>query len=204
VTPVTDLVLASGSRYRAELLRCAGHRVVVEPPEVDERAFDHLLEREGPEALALTLAHRKAEVVAGRRGSGLVVAGDQVGVVDTPAGPRMLTKQATPEGAVEQLLALSGTTHRLVNGLVVVDAATGRRAEGVDVQVVTMRDLAPTEVEDYVARFRPFDTAGSYRLEDGDRLGRPFVVRVDGEDRSGVLGLPLPLLDRLLAELGAA
>jgi septum formation protein len=199
--PVTDLILASASRYRAELLERGGFRVEVDPPEVDERQLDHLLDDEGPEALALALAHRKADVVVGRHRAGIVVAGDQVGVLDARDGLSLLTKQPTPEGAAAQLLALSGTTHRLVNGLVVVDVASGRRVDGLDVQVVTMRTLDVAEVDDYVTRFRPFDTAGSYRIEDGAHLDRPFVADVAGEDPSGVVGLPLPLLGRLLSEL---
>ena len=119
------------------------------------------------------------------------------------SGPELLTKQPTAEGAVAQLLAMSGRTHRLVNGLVVVDTATDRAVTGVDVQRVTFRAVDEREVRDYVDRFRPFDTAGSYRLEDQDRMspGRGFVVGIEGEDPSGVLGLPLPLLDRLLAEV---
>jgi septum formation protein len=134
-----------------------------------------------------------------------VVAGDQVGVLDTPGGPVMLTKQPTVDGAVAQLLAMSGTTHRLVNGLVALDTATGAVVSGVDVQVVTFRTLGSDEALEYVERFEPFDTAGSYRLEDQDALGpgRGFVVSVVGEDPSGVVGLPLPLLRRLLDRLGA-
>lgn len=118
----------------------------------------------------------------------------------------MLTKAADPEAAVAQLLALGGTRHRLVNGVVVADTRTGATAEGVDVQVVTMRPLSEAEVRDYVDRFEPFDTAGSYRLEDDEAMGPggAFVTAVEGEDPSGVLGLPLPLLDRLLREVRRA
>lgn len=202
----TPLVLASGSRYRARLLAEHGWTVTVDPPGIDERAADHLLAELGPEGLALELARRKLAAVAPRHPGDVVVAADQVGVLGEGPGATMLTKAADPEAAVAQLLALGGTRHRLVNGLVVCDTRTGAVAEGVDVQVVTMRPLSGAEVRDYVARFEPFDTAGSYRLEDGAEMGPggAFVTGVVGEDPSGVLGLPLPLLRRLLDRVAAA
>jgi predicted house-cleaning NTP pyrophosphatase (Maf/HAM1 superfamily) len=96
---------------------------------------------------------------------------------------------------------MSGTTHELVNGLIVLDARTGRSVEGVDRQVVSMRAFGRDEATEYVERFEPWDSSGSYRLEDQELMApiEPFVVEVRGEDDSGVLGLPLPLLGRLLA-----
>ncbi len=193
------VVLASGSVYRARLLAEAGIPAEVDPPDVDERALDDGFRALGAEGHALDLARRKARSVAPRHPGRTVVAGDQVGVVDLPDGPLMLAKRTTEDGAVEQLLHLSGTTHRLVNGLVVV-GPDGAEHDGVDIQVVTMRRFDEAEARGYVRRFEPYDTSGSYRLEDQDDMasGAGFVVGVEGEDRSGVLGLPLPLLRRLL------
>jgi septum formation protein len=201
---VRHLVLASGSRYRARLLADHGLAATVDPPEVDERSLDHLLATGGPDGLAVELARRKAAAVAPRHPGSVVLAADQVGVLDGPGGPVMLTKQPERDGAVAQLLAMSGTTHRLVNGVVVLDAASGDLVAGVDVQVVTMRPFARADAEAYVDRFEPWDTAGSYRLEDQELLapGAGLVASVSGEHPSGVVGLPLPLVDRLLADLG--
>jgi septum formation protein len=167
---------------------------------VDERALDDGFALLGPEGHALDLARRKARSVSPRHPGRVVVAADQVGVLDTGDGPVLLTKQPTTEGAVAQLRSMSATTHRLVNGLVVV-GPDGVAHEGVDVELVTMRAFGEEEALAYVRRFEPFDTAGSYRLEDQEQLppGEGLVVSVAGEDRSGVLGLPLPLLRRLLA-----
>ncbi|UDY36353.1 Maf family protein [Dermatobacter hominis] len=202
------LVLASGSRYRAALLAEAGIEVAIDPPDVDERAFDVLLERLGPDGLAVELALRKALDVAPRHPGRTVVAADQVGVLPTGGGVELLTKRPTVEGAVAQLVAMSGTTHRLVNGVVVIGPG-GTWHSGVDVQVVTMRSYTEDEARAYVERFEPFDTSGSYRLEDGDVLvreggpGAALVASVAGEHASGVVGLPLPLLRRLLADAAA-
>jgi septum formation protein len=102
---------------------------------------------------------------------------------------------------------MSGTTHRLVNGIVLarVDeaGAVATIVSGTDVQQVTMRAFGEPEARAYVRRFEPYDSAGSYRLEDQEELpaAERFVVDVQGEDPSGVLGLPVPLVRRLLDEL---
>ncbi len=203
------LVLASGSRYRSELLAAAGIAVVIDPPEVDERAADVLLSVLGPDGLAVELARRKAQAVAPRHPGRTIVAADQVGVLASDsAEPHLLSKQADVSGAVTQLMAMSGGRHHLVNGVVVV-APSGAMHAGVDVQVVTMRAYGEAEALAYVERFAPFDTSGSYRIEDGEELerimgpGAALVASVTGEDPSGVVGLPLPLLRRLLADADA-
>lgn len=203
----TRLVLASGSAYRARLLIEAGYEVTVDAPEIDERSFDRLFDELPPERFALELARRKLQAVSPRHPGSVVLAADQVGVLDVDGAPRQLTKQPTPAGAVAQLVTMSGTTHRLVNGVVVArtgpDGAVQRTVEGIDTQVVTMRGFTRAEAEEYVRRFEPFDSSGSYRLEDAERMapGTALVSDVAGEDPSGVLGLPIPLLRRLFEEL---
>ncbi len=190
-------MLASGSPYRAAVLRGAGYDIEVDPPHVDERASDSLFAR-GAEVLALELARQKADAVAPRHVADIVLAADQVGVLDQPGGPRMLTKAPGIDAAVAQLMAMSGTTHRLINALVLLHTGTGEAVDGVDVQVVSMCEYDESAARAYVERFEPFDTAGSYRLEDDAGL----VESVQGEHDSGVLGMPLPLLGRMLEQLG--
>ncbi|MGI9578954.1 MAG: Maf family protein [Microthrixaceae bacterium] len=195
-----ELILASGSKYRAEVLREAGYDFEVDVPQVDERASDHLFTGAGAEVLAVELARMKADSVAERHPSIPIVACDQVGVLGRGEESRMLTKTPTVDEAVNQLMAISGTRHRLVNGVVVSWVEPGRetlRASGVDVQVVQMATYDEGTARSYVEAYEPFDTAGSYRLEDD--LG--LVEAVEGEDTTGVLGMPLPLLDRLLERL---
>jgi len=198
------LVLASGSPYRAAMLAQAGIHVIVDPPELDERALDHLFDELGAEGFALELARRKAATVVPRHPDAMVIAGDQVGVLDTSSGLRQLNKQPDEDGATAQLMTMSGTTHRLVNGIVVVHVRSGRAIEGIDEQRVTMRPFTEPEARSYVRRFEPFDSGGSYRLEDQVDMedGEGFVVQVEGEHDSGVRGLPLPLVRRMLTSLG--
>ncbi len=200
-----SVVLASGSRYRAAMLERAGlgTDIVVDPPEVDERALDHLFDELGPEAFATVLAQAKADVVAARRPGSLVIAGDQVGVVDVDGVAVQLTKQPDEDAATAQLMQMAGTTHRLVNAIVVTRTDTGVSVVGTDEQVVTMRVFTESDARDYLSRFEPYDSSGCYRLEDQALMApiEPFITSVDGEHPSGVLGLPLPLLGRLLGAL---
>ena len=197
------LVLASGSSARAALLDGAGVVFEVDRPEVDERSWDHLLGQAGPSALALHLAGLKATAVASHHPGSVVLAADQVGVVGNGESRALLVQRAGVEEAVAQLMSMSGTTHELVNGLVLLDTASGRRVEGVDVQVVTMARFDEASARRYVEEFRPFESAGSYRIEDQDRMapGSRLLLGVQGEHESGVRGLPLPLLGRMLADL---
>jgi septum formation protein len=181
--------------------------VTSDPPDVDERALDELFAKD-PVALAVRLARLKAEAVIARHPACTIVAGDQVGVLELRSGPVQLTKRPDTESAVAQLMRMAGTTHRLVNGIVVVrtgsDGAIVASASGTDVQEVTMRRFSRAEAVGYVERFRPFDSAGSYRLEDQELMGESerFVTEVRGEDpATGVLGMPIPLLVRLLQEV---
>ena len=200
------LVLASGSSARASVLRAAGVEFVVDRPDVDERAHDELLVTEGPGALAVHLARLKSDAVVGRHPSSLVLAADQVGVLQFDGGVTLLVQQPTFEGAVDQLLAMSGTTHLLVNGLVLVDTASGRMVTGTDVQTVTMRAYDRAAAAAYVRRFEPYESAGSYRLEDQEQMtaDERLVLGVAGEDPSGVLGLPMPLFRRMLDEVDSS
>lgn len=200
------LVLASGSRYRRAVLEGAGYVVEVDPPQVDERAFDHLLHERGPGELAGELARRKCLDVAHRHGGAVVLAGDQVGVLDTAGRPVLLSKTPDEDSAVAQLLSMSGTVHRLHSALAVGVGPTGPMVVGVDVATVTMRDFDRDAAARYVERFAPHDTAGSYRLEDQEEMEphERLVLSVDVEHPSGVMGLPLRLLSRLLDRLDEA
>jgi septum formation protein len=198
------VVLASASPYRQRLLRDAGVEAVVEPADIDERALDGQFSDRAAGELAVELARRKAAAVLDRHPGAWVIGADQLGVVGEGSSASMLTKRDSADSAVEQLMSMQGGEHRLVNGLVVIAGAGGPMVQGVDEQTVRMRRFSEETARRYVERFRPFDSLGCYRLEDeqlmevGDRL----ISSVSGEDPSGVLGLPLPLLQRLFDRLG--
>lgn len=187
-------MLASGSRYRAQVLRDAGIDVSIVKPTVDERSLDHRFDPVDPGAHALRVAIAKSDSVSGGVGAGsIVIAADQLGVL----GRAMLHQPGTVERAVEQLMTMSATTHLLVNGIVVTDLTTGQRRTAVDVHRVTMRSFGRSEAEAYVRRFRPLDTVGGYRIEDAARL----TDSVEGSGTDGVMGMPIDVLRRLIDAL---
>lgn len=188
------LILASTSRSRSELLARLGLPFECVAPSFDERAEDHRFAELGPHAFALALARGKAGSVD--RPDAWVLTADQLAVLDSPDGPTLLHKPGTEQRAVDQLMLLSGRTHRLVNGLVLV---RGEIEHGeVDEQRLTMRAFARSEAQAYVARHRPLDSAGAYHIEDA---GIRLFERIDG-DHTGIMGLPLLAVCRLLRAAG--
>lgn len=120
---------------------------------------------------------------------------DQVASIDGA----ILGKPGTAERAVEQLMLLQGRTHRLLCGVALLDGRDGGLHTALDVHEVTLRPLREAQVRDYVARDQPLACAGSYKLES---LGVTLFERVRGDDYTGVIGLPLTAVVRLLGRVG--
>jgi len=187
-----QFILASRSPRRRELLAHLGvpFRVVV--PEVEEDAEPASSGR--PEELAEALAVAKAEAVARDEGEAVVIAADTI-VVD---GDTILGKPADGAAAAETLRRLRRKTHRVITGLAVVDAGSGRRAASHVVTAVRMRDYSDAEIAAYVARREPLDKAGAYAIQ--DEQFHP-VASYDG-CYCNVVGLPLKTLVILLRRAG--
>lgn len=185
------LVLASASPRRLDLLRQAGVEPAVEPADVDETPPPGA----SPESLAVGLARTKAQEVAARHaGEALVVLGaDTVVVVDG----RILGKPVDVADATRMLTELSGRAHRVLTGVALVDARTGRTVDGLARTDVRMRHLDADEVAAYVATGEPLDKAGAYGIQGRAAV---FIEGIDG-DYTNVVGLPLPLVDVLLRQL---
>ena len=180
------LVLASGSEIRATLLRNAGLKIEVIPARIDEQAIRAGLEAEqaSPRDVADTLAEFKARRVADKTPGALVLGCDQVAEIRG----EILAKPETPEEAIAQLTRLSGQTHRLLSAIVLYEDGVPIWRH-IGVVRLTMRNLSPEYMEDYVARdWQSIRHAvGAYMLEaEGVRL---FSL-IDG-DYFTVLGLPL-------------
>jgi septum formation protein len=186
-----EIVLASTSRYRRELLARILPAVRCVAPDIDESA----LPGESPEAQVLRLARAKAARVAALCPDALVIGSDQLAA----AGSGRLGKPGNAEAARAQLAALSGTGVRFLTAVAVLDARTGRVLDATDVTEVRFRRLDPAEIERYLAREQPFDCAGSFKSEG---LGIVLFERIRSEDPTALIGLPLIALCRLLRELG--
>lgn len=184
------IVLASGSPRRRELLARLGV-----PFEVVVSGVDESTATATAPGLTVELAERKARAVAALRPGHLILGSDTVVEVDG----RILGKPASPAEALAMLRSLRGRTHRVVTGVVILDAATGTVRGRAAVTAVTMRDVHDAELAAYVATGEPMDAAGAYAIQGG---AAAFVTAVDG-DLDTVIGLPTALVRDLLTAFGA-
>ncbi|MEU6427798.1 nucleoside triphosphate pyrophosphatase [Microbispora sp. NPDC046973] len=187
---MTDLILASASPARLGVLRAAGLDPKVIVSGVDEDAITAAT----PEELCLKLAVAKADAVSRTLGGGIVIGCDSVLELDGVA----YGKPGTPENAVDRWHMMRGRTGRLLTGHCVVDVSAGRRVSEVAATVVRFGTPSEEEIEAYVASGEPLRVAGAFTL---DGLGGWFVEGIEG-DHGNVLGISLPLLRRLFADLG--
>jgi septum formation protein len=187
---VTSIILASASPARLAVLRAAGLEPKVMVSGVDESAFA----AGTPAELAGLLAQAKAAAVASGLERGLVIGCDSLLDLDG----RALGKPASAAEAADRWRQMAGRTGTLVTGHCVIDVATGRRAAAVAATRVRFGTPSEQEIAAYVASGEPLAVAGAFTL---DGRGGWFVEGIEG-DHGTVLGISLPLLRRLLAELG--
>jgi septum formation protein len=111
----------------------------------------------------------------------------------------ILGKPGTRERAAEQLRLQAGRTPELITGLALLDGAAGRVRTELDVSILTFRPLTEDQIQAYLAREDVTGCAGSFRLEG---LGISLFEAISGRDYTGVIGLPLMAVTRLLAAVG--
>ena len=189
--PTTRFILASASPRRVEILRTLGLDFVVRASEVDER----LIQGESPQHYVMRAATAKAEAVARHVKTGIVIAADTEVVIDgLPLG-----KPEDEEDAARMLRAISGRWHAVMTGVAVVDVDSGRSAVDHEKTLVRFRDLSESEIDAYIASGEPTDKAGAYAIQGRGML---FVTEIAGNYQN-VVGLPVPLLERLVRQIGA-
>ncbi|HTW37105.1 MAG TPA: Maf family protein [Steroidobacteraceae bacterium] len=185
------LILASTSPYRRLLLERLGLGFTVEAPGVEESRAAH----EAPAARASRLAAAKAQAVAARHPGAVVIASDQVAA----AGNTILDKPGHAAAARQQLGRLSGASAHFHTACTVLHVESAFSASHLDSTCVAFRTLEPAEIERYVLRERPLDCAGSFKAEG---LGISLLERIESDDPTGLIGLPLIWLAATLRSLG--
>ena len=189
--PTPPLILASTSRYRHELLSRLRLPFEVLAPEVDESALGN----EAPAALAQRLALAKARAVALRRPEAVVIGSNQVADLDGQA----LGKPGTHERAVQQLRRMRGHTVHFHTAVAVLRVESGFEQTALSSVAVSFRALGDDEIEHYLRTEQPFDCAGSAKCE---TLGIALLERIDSDDPTALVGLPLIRTCELLRQAG--
>ena len=187
------LVLASGSATRRAMLAACAIPLLVDPADIDERAFEDRLDAAAQD-IAAALASAKAQVVAARHPGQLVIGADQVLV----CGEVRFHKNADFAALAAQLGILSGKTHQLISAASVWRDGSEVFAAG-DTAQMTMRPLSPQFIAGYIqtAGAPLLSTVGGYQIE---ALGLQLFAAIEGQ-HSTILGLPLlPLLEFLRRE----
>ncbi|MEU8815620.1 nucleoside triphosphate pyrophosphatase [Actinoplanes sp. NPDC048796] len=187
------LILASASPARRQLLAAAGIDAEVMVSGVDES----VVEAEDASSLCLALARMKARTIAAQLNAdpGVVVLGcDSVLAFDG----EIFGKPANAEEATKRWLRMRGKSGVLHTGHHLTSLVSGKQAEAVGTTTVHFADISDAEIEAYVSSGEPLHVAGSFTL---DGRGGAFVDRIEG-DPGNVIGLSLPLLRTLLAEMG--
>jgi MAF protein len=191
MVPIPNLVLASTSPYRRQLLERLGLPFLTARPDVDERP----LPGESPVALVRRLAEAKARAVAIDHPNALIIGSDQVAVVDDV----ILGKPGDRTQAIAQLEWASGRALVFHTGLCLFHSGRDRLRTLVEPFRVHFRSLRREQIEGYLDREQPFDCAGSFRSEG---LGIALFERMEGDDPNALIGLPLIRLIALLEEEG--
>ncbi|MCL4560714.1 MAG: Maf family protein [Chloroflexi bacterium] len=189
--PKPNLLLASNSPRRRQLLELAGWAFTPSPSDVDEA----VLPGELPGAYVLRLAESKARAAADQAPSGWFVLASDTTVVD---GTEILGKPASAEEAVQMLRQLRGRTHQVYTALAVLPAPHVDLLTDLCITDVTMRLYSDLEIDSYVASGDPLDKAGAYGIQ---HAAFHPVERLHGCYPS-VMGLPLCRLTHLFQQLG--
>nr|WP_299239611.1 Maf family protein [uncultured Halomonas sp.] len=185
------LILASGSRWRRQLLERLGLSFTWASPDIDETPRPE----EPPAELVHRLALGKALRLANDYPDHLIIGSDQVAVFEDD----ILGKPGNAATACATLSRFSGRRVRFITGLALIDTARDWQRVCHEHYDVVFRNLSTAEIERYVDREQPFDSAGSFRMEG---LGITLFERLEGDDPNTLIGLPLIRLCALLREAG--
>jgi len=184
------LILASTSPFRRELLQRLCIDFSTAAPDIDESAHPG----EKPSELVRRLSEAKARAIGASR-QGLIIGSDQVATT----GDDILGKPGSHEKAVEQLQYLSGKSVCFYTGLCLLNTETDNARLEVVLYTVLFRRLDDSQIENYLRADKPYNCAGSFKSEG---LGITLFERMEGDDPSALIGLPLIKLTTMLREAG--
>jgi MAF protein len=188
-----NIVLASSSRYRRQLLQRLGLAFEMDSPAIDETP----LPQESPHALVQRLAQAKTQALAARYSQHWIIGSDQIACLDGV----VLGKPGNFENAQKQLHACNGRRVEFLTALCLLNSSNGYVETIVEPFAVQFRRLSAEQIDRYLQREQPFDCAGSFKAEG---LGIALFERLEGNDPNVLIGLPLIRLVTLLQNAGIA
>jgi len=181
-----NLVLASQSPRRKELLEILGYPFTVIPSSIDETP----LAGEDPETFVVRVAREKGMEVASRVSQSVVLSADTVVVIDN----EILGKPLDQEDAVRMLRKLSGRDHWVYTAVTIINQAAHETLEGLERTRVWLVPLTDAQILDYIRRENVMDKAGAYAIQG---YAAVYIPKIKG-NYFNVMGLPLPLVHNLL------
>lgn len=185
------IVLGSTSPFRKELLQRLNLDFVTDTPDIDETPLNN----ETPQDYVLRLSLEKAKIVASRHPDSLIIGSDQCSVLNGD----IRGKPHTHENAVKQLIESSKNRVSFYTGLSVYDSAENSYQRELVPFHVDFRELELSEIESYLQAEQPYACAGSFKSEG---LGISLFERLEGEDPTALIGLPLIKLTAMLRYKG--
>jgi len=188
-----NLILASSSQYRRELLTHLQIPFTCISPDVDETPVSGEL----PQQTALRLAQVKARKVGDAHAEALIIGCDQVATLDN----QQLGKPLTHDNATRQLRLMRGREVTFHSALCLYNAATNSMQAEVVPYVVKFRNLTDAQIENYLIKEQPYHCAGSAKSEG---LGIAIIEKMTGDDPNALIGLPLIALVNMLQNEGFA
>jgi septum formation protein len=187
-----NIVLASASPRRKELLEKIGLKFVVDASDCEEKIDTN----KEPQEIVRLLSIQKAQAVASRHKNTIIIAADTIGVI----GEKILGKPHTAQQAGKMLSEISGKAHLVITGFTILDTVTNQIHSATVSTIVHIRILTAQEIEAYVRTGEPLDKAGAYAIQG---LGAVLVEKIEG-DYYNVMGLPLCALTEALKEFGVS
>ncbi|UTW45827.1 septum formation inhibitor Maf [bacterium SCSIO 12696] len=188
---MTDLILASSSPYRRNLLTRLGLPFEHCSPDIDESP----LADEAPKTLAARLSQQKAQAVAETYSNSVIIGSDQV----AECSGEFLSKPQQFEAACEQLRRQSSQRVTFYTGLCVLDTRNNHSQVDVVITQVQFRQLSDNDIVCYLNKEKPFNCAGSFKVE---QLGIALFESVGSQDPTALEGLPLIRLCQMLRQAG--
>ena len=183
-----NIILASGSPRRKELLKNIGLQFKVDVPLIEEDLKSSL----PPDKLVKKLSREKAEAVADKYHDAIIIGADTIGVFDG----KIIGKPHTAVEAEKMLSMLRGKSHLVITGYTIIDTETEKSVTKSVATKVYFRKLSKAEIDAYVKTGEPLDKAGAYAIQG---LGALIVEKIEG-DYYNVIGLPLSSLVESLKE----